>query len=205
MSKFQIIVNSYLLWAMTTAMIVTLPPNWAYSQHLLGEREQDIFIAPTAPRAKPAQNTDAIWDLCTAQPPQQFSKECREFIAGAIAAKQDTAEQDAALLIAQTKDRVTFESQSAALSLRALKAQHTRSGYIFWLVILIVALGVVAAALQFKQAWHSPPETPTEITLGDRQLSIKTTWIGVVLLGMAMGFLTLYLTLVYPIAALPAG
>lgn len=96
--------------------------------------------------------------------------------------------------------RFQFDKQVQAHSLRALEDQAERSEILFWTAMVTVALGLLAAGFQFLQSWKSGQHaTPTEFAIGEKQISIKTAWIGVVLLAMSMGFLTLYLTLVYPI------
>lgn len=99
-----------------------------------------------------------------------------------------------------SNSRLNFDLKTRAHLVSALEQQAVRGEILFWTAMVMVALGLVAAALQFWLAWRRNFDSvSTEISISHNQISIKTAWLGVFLLAMSMGFLTLYLTLVYPI------
>lgn len=195
MFKLRSLVNAFLLTGGTIAMSLYCAAFAAIAQPLPGQAEQDIFIAPINHGLQASAGQPDAATLCTPGTPlpKALQDRCLRYQMAQIDWQQQ--QMLAAQTAAQQSQDFAIATQQNALM--ALRAQHRRSGIIFWLVMVMVLAGSIAAGLQFRQAWHSPSTTPTEITVSDRQLSVKTTWIGVVLLALSMGFLALYLSLVY--------
>ena len=116
------------------------------------------------------------------------------------AAEREVAEGK--LAVQARRDAVTLAQRQGAHLAAALDDQAWRSAIIFWVAMGIVGLGVLAAGMQFRVGWRNIDGPATEFSVSQKQLTIKTTWIGVVLLAMSMVFFTLYLTLVYQIEAI---
>ncbi len=163
--------------------------------------EQNVLSGTGVASASPAAADRALGGLCSVE------KKSDTIAAACEAATLDLIQSFAASTLAAneatrraTDSRIDFDTQARVHTLAALEAQAARSEMLFWTAMITVALGLIAAALQFWRAWKSEHNSaPTEIAISEKQISIKTAWIGVVLLAMSMGFLTLYLTLVYPI------
>jgi len=122
-----------------------------------------------------------------------------------IATIQAAAEREVAegkLIVEARRDAVTLAQRQGAHLAAALEDQAWRSAIIFWMAMGIVGLGVLAAGMQFRIGWRNIDGPATEFSVSEKQLTIKTTWIGVVLLAMSMVFFALYLTLVYQIKAI---
>lgn len=115
------------------------------------------------------------------------------------AAEREVAEGK--LIVEARRDAVTLAQRQGAHLAAALDDQAWRSAIIFWMAMGIVGLGVLAAGMQFRIGWRNIDGPATEFSVSEKQLTIKTTWIGVVLLAMSMVFFALYLTLVYQIEA----
>lgn len=85
---------------------------------------------------------------------------------------------------------------------RAFQWQHTSSIVLFWIVMITTLVGLAMAGYQFakdKPALGVPPHT-LEISKGGLKLS--SSFAGIVVLAMSLGFLYLYLNKVYGIRLL---
>ena len=134
--------------------------------------------------------------------PSELAKKCKNLISRLVDSEGDRA-------LAMNESAVKLETQKIAFSARnqdhllaALEAQSERGEYLFLLAVLVVILGVCASALQFVKVWKEEVVSDMEISVSEKQLNVKTSWIGVVLLAMSMGFFMLYLVFVYKIAPL---
>ena len=70
---------------------------------------------------------------------------------------------------------------------------------IFWLSVTIVLFGIAASALQFYLFWKGVSRSRLEVEISRDAVSIKTAWIGLILLVISMMFFALYLSFVYGI------
>ena len=133
---------------------------------------------------------------------QEIARTCEQAAAQIIASTATRVERENHLALEAQERRARFNTKNEAHLLSALQDQARRGEIIFWVAMAIVALGLIAAALQFRTVWRNQDASQTEINISEKQITIKTAWIGVVLLAMAMVFLALYLTLVYQIEAI---
>ena len=102
---------------------------------------------------------------------------------------------------ASLEAEASFHTKTREHALQALMQQTWKGEIIFWTSLGLVALGVVAAAFQFRAAWRVQDENKSniEIVISEKEIALKTTWIGVILLAMSMCFFALYLYFVYEI------
>ena len=81
--------------------------------------------------------------------------------------------------------------------------QLATSKVIFAVVLLLVGIGIYFAAVQFKTDMRGKqsdsPSTATDIELSIKGVKITSPVLGVVILGLSLGFFYLYLVYVYPI------
>lgn len=180
----------------------------AAAQSTFGSPEQNIWTAPlggAAPEIAGGDGTGANgYDPCASATTAEVVAACADAALKLIAAQSARAEREAAIALEAREAALRFEEARRDHALAALSDQSWRSDIIFWLAMTMVALGVLAALLQFRQAWKADAldGAATEISISEKQVTIKTAWIGVVLLAISMGFFALYLALVYRIEAL---
>lgn len=74
--------------------------------------------------------------------------------------------------------------------------QYISSIIIFFVVILIVLMGLFLSYLQFKRA----ADTNTKLEIGNGGIKVDTAVIGLAILTLSLSFLFLYLKYVYPIS-----
>lgn len=139
--------------------------------------------------------------LC-AEPNDRYpalTETCEGVLTDLVRALADRALADLTATAEAHERAAAFDDRNRAHLLTALEQQSQRGTYLFWMAIALVGLGIVAAGLQFLKSWRDPNETSIELAISENQLSLKTSWIGVVLLGLSMGFLLIYLIFVYQI------
>jgi len=85
---------------------------------------------------------------------------------------------------------------------RVFEWQLLSSRIIFATVILLVASGIVFAAIQFRAGLTRPPASPdaTSIDLSPASLKVSSPVLGVIILVISLAFFYLYLVYVYPIS-----
>jgi len=84
--------------------------------------------------------------------------------------------------------------------LRAFEWQALSSKIIFFVVILLVFVGIYFAAIQFHRGAGSGAEQGTELELSLRSVKVSSPVLGVVILVISLAFFYLYLWIVYPIS-----
>ncbi|MEL7462924.1 MAG: hypothetical protein AAFN79_02590 [Pseudomonadota bacterium] len=180
----------------------------ATAQSTLGSPEQNIWTAPIG-GAAPEIGGGAVvasggFDPCASATTAEVVAVCAEAALSLIVAQSELAEREAAVVLEAREATLRFEEARRAHALAALADQSWRSAVIFWLALAMIALGALAALLQFRKAWAADvlDGAGTEISISEKQVTIKTAWIGVVLLALSMGFFALYLALVFRIEAI---
>jgi hypothetical protein len=85
---------------------------------------------------------------------------------------------------------------------RVFEWQLFSSRIIFATVILLVASGIVFAAIQFRAGLKRPPAAAdaTQIDLGAGSIKVSSPVLGVIILVISLAFFYLYLVYVYPIS-----
>jgi hypothetical protein len=123
--------------------------------------------------------------------PEELAKACRELIAEAIRAERQQ------LRARVDTGHALFGFQHMQATLRS---QRREGGWVFWIVVAAVGVGLIAAVAQFVRGFRTPGESGSlELAVSDNELKFKTTWLGALLLAMSMGFLLIYLFFVYPV------
>lgn len=180
--------------------------NIAMAQQPPGTSEQQIWTAPLAAPEKTPDIADAgalspLRDVCRdwAERPPEITEACKRSALDIVDSAAARFLRENELALKTQENRAVFNARNQEHVLSALRDQAWRGEVIFWVVMATVALGLIAAALQFRVVWRDKNSTQTEISLSEKQITIKTAWIGVVLLAMSMIFLGLYLVLVYQI------
>ena len=123
--------------------------------------------------------------------------DARAYESPAVPRPQSASEQptNAASLASNAYVITSFQQRTAAF---AWQAYTTR--IIFWMVISLVMIGVVFSAAQFWIALkRGDVAAPQELTISLQQVTVKSQFLGVVTLALALGFFYLYLVTVYPI------
>ena len=181
-----------------------LHPTSVFSQTNETNREQQIFMAPVPSTDVTVVDTldQTIVDICekAGTTSGKLTNACERMFVQVIQSYGDgLASTNVALARAQNQ-AAEFDNKNREHIAATLNMQMEHGVYLFWLAVLIVLLGVLASAFQFLKVWRQDKVSQTEISVSEKQLSIKTTWIGVVLLGMSMAFFALYLWFVYRIS-----
>ena len=144
-----------------------------------------------------ATHTISIFDYCADRLnilPEKLADACAEFIL--ISAISQTQR-----LKALTEAKIKSQGFRVTHTQSVLKDQLNQGKIIFWIVLMIVVLGLVAGIFQFVRSFKLKEESGSaEIIISNNQFKFQTTWLGALLLGMSMGFLFLYLTFVYPVS-----
>jgi len=82
--------------------------------------------------------------------------------------------------------------------------QAFASKIIFWMVITLVASGILFSAFQFYHSMRTDKATATEeIELSLKNIKVKSQFLGVVTLAISLAFFYLYVSNIYPIV--PVG
>lgn len=134
--------------------------------------------------------------------PDELRTECDQLLTAAI--KAERSRLDALALtyadVAHNRAKFTEEHTQATL-----EDQRRQGAYLFWLVVVVVVVGMVAAVAQFAHSLRATDAGGSaELAVSNNELKFKTTWLGALLLGMSMGFLALYLFVVYPVTVVGA-
>ena len=125
------------------------------------------------------------------QLPESLGEDCHELISAAVKLQIQRLEY----LKAAGGEGEKFRLQHTRT---VLEGQRHQGSIIFWVVLIIVSLGVVAAAFQFYLSFTTGGDSgSSEIVISNNQFKFQTTWLGALLLGMSMGFLFLYLIFFY--------
>lgn len=90
---------------------------------------------------------------------------------------------------------------------RVFEWQMTSTIVSFWVVIALVACGLVFAAIQFARAMRRKPgadgtpgeDLTTDLEISGKGLKISSPVLGVIILALSLGFFYFYLRYVYPI------
>ena len=123
--------------------------------------------------------------------PEELKKACQDLIAAAIKADRQTLQAQVSLNDAQFR----LEHMHATL-----RVQRWEGAWVFWIVIAVVGVGLLAAIAQFLRGLRATDSGGSvEVAVSNNELKFKTTWLGALLLGMSMGFLLIYLFFVYPV------
>ncbi len=193
------------LYAIVIAMIAALaaPSGSAIAQLTNGSNEQQILTAPLGTSVV-GEAASPRNELCghSGQQNQEVAEACARAAVEVVASNAVRTLRENTLAIEALERQALLASSNNEHLLGALRSQARHSEIIFWVSMAVVSLGLLAAALQFWIVWQSQDSTPMEISVSEKQVTIKTAWIGVVLLAMSMGFLALYLLLVYQIEAI---
>jgi len=201
-------IRALCLYAIGIATIAALatPSDPAIAQLTNGSDEQQIWTAPVGPNVGGFENVVAeaaspLNELCgdSGQQNQEVAEACARAAVEVVASNAVRTLRENTLAIEALERQGLLASSNNEHLLGALRSQARHSEIIFWVSMAVVSLGLLAAALQFWIVWQSQDSTPMEISVSEKQVTIKTAWIGVVLLAMSMGFLALYLLLVYQI------
>ncbi|MDA8019237.1 MAG: hypothetical protein MPN21_17490 [Thermoanaerobaculia bacterium] len=94
---------------------------------------------------------------------------------------------------------------------RLFRWQLTANQISFWMVLVLVFSGLVFAGIQFRTSMLAAKETGgssdvmQELTLGAQGITIRSSVIGLVILGLSLGFFYLYLVYVFPLDELEGG
>jgi len=136
----------------------------------------------------------SVLQLCTAHMarwPEPLRKACVELLVGAIGAEHHRLQAEI------ETNRTVFRTEHTQATLRD---QRRQSAWVFWMVVAVVGVGLLAAVAQFMRSWRVPDAGGSaELAVSNNEFRFKTTWLGALLLGMSMGFLALYLFFVYPV------
>ncbi len=155
--------------------------------------------APEPDDAK-AERIGSILGLCTSRLgrwPEPIEEACRELVLDAVRTERLRLRAIADLQAIAAKDSAQFRADHTKAILADQRAQ---SVFVFWLVVVVVAVGLAAAVAQFVRSFYVKGDTGSaEIAISNNEFKFRTTWLGVLLLGMAMGLLFLYLVFVYPV------
>lgn len=157
--------------------------------------------APTADAA--ADHGVSILTLCANRVsdwPATLRDACKNLLLEAVAA-------ESARLGALSRLRKTLGEEQAAFRVRhlqrTLENQARQGNVVFWLMIVVVCVGMLSAVAQFVRAYRAgEPEGSAELAISSNEFKFRTTWLGALLLGMSMGFLALYLFFIYPVHVL---
>ena len=178
----------------------------AVSQTSDAEPEQQIFVAPlTSTDATILEDLDqTIVSICetAAADGSTLSDACEKMLTQIITSYGDSIASKNAAATRIQNQTAEFSTTNQTHIANTLEMQLNHGRYLFWLAVLVVLLGVLASAFQFLKVWKQDVVSQTEISISEKQLSIKTSWIGVVLLGMSMAFFALYLWFIYRITPL---
>lgn len=129
----------------------------------------------------------------------QIGEQCREVLA--LQLKEEVNH-----LLAQNELERQFLEQrleryrtTSAIEARVFENQITKGRYLFWLAIALSILGATAAIIQFFSVYKDSLGA-SEVRISSKELTIKTAWIGVVILFMSMLFLAFVIYFVYQIS-----
>lgn len=81
----------------------------------------------------------------------------------------------------------------------------------FWMVLVLVFSGLVFAGIQFRTSMLAAKESGDssdvmqELSLGAQGITIRSSVIGLIILGLSLGFFYLYLVYVFPLDELGGG
>jgi uncharacterized membrane protein len=148
----------------------------------------------TVPGTEAAQSEriGSVLGLCTSRLgkwPEPIEEACRELILDAVRTDR--------LRLKAIKDSAQFRSEHTKA---VLVDQRAHSVLVFWLVVVVITVGLTAAVAQFVRSFYVKGDTGSaEIAISNNEFKFRTTWLGALLLGMAMGFLFLYVVYVYPV------
>jgi len=129
----------------------------------------------------------------------QIEKKCGDIISMRIEAEHEH-------LLAQYKLEMQFLDQElnrfsrrSEIVERIFKNQTVQGSVVFWLAVTLSVLGVAAAGAQFFTVFHDS-NSESEVRISAKEVTIKTAWIGVVILAASMLFLAFVIFYVYQIS-----
>jgi len=156
--------------------------------------------AADGPTAAPTR-TGSILELCAVRLdrlPERLNDACVELILAAAQSQRQRLQSLASVQSEVGASSARFRADHTQLTLENQRRQGTM---VFWMVLVVVALGLSTALAQFVRSFYVKEESGSaEITISNNEFKFRTTWLGALLLGMSMGFLFLYLVFVYPVA-----
>jgi uncharacterized membrane protein len=77
--------------------------------------------------------------------------------------------------------------------------QFFTTKFLFWTNMILIGISFVVSIVHFYIGLHNKKKDSGEITISDKEIKIKTTWIGIILLFMSFLFLMLYMLTAYGI------
>ena len=115
----------------------------------------------------------------------------------------ESKEEYVLFLLELRKARDTAKSERMAafstFNQNVFEWQRFSTKIIFWMVILLVALGVFFSTVQFYKSYQIVSRSETELSISDKGFTIRTSVLGLVILGLSLIFCYLYIAFVYPI------
>jgi len=153
-----------------------------------------LYAQQTTPSADPSQSS-----------PKPISQEFDDFLAKESSTKMTLSEQ---LLKAENEYKISNYKHRR----KTFDWQHTSSVIIFWVVILIVLVGLFFAGMQFyislKQSKSNiknnnetseKQENATSFEASLSGIKVSSSVIGIIILVISLAFFYLYLVYVYPV------
>jgi uncharacterized membrane protein len=192
------------------------PDSAAQQVNILPEDEANILTEPnvlatgddgwpievTVPETEvtPTTRAGSLLALCASRLgkwPKPIEEACQELILEAVRAQRQRLQALAEFPSNVNSDALRFRFEHTKATLEEQRAQGTR---VFRLVVAVIIIGLLAAVAQFIRSFYLRGDSGSaEIAISNNEFKFRTTWLGVLLLGMSMGFLFLYLVYVYPV------
>ncbi|MEM7229602.1 MAG: hypothetical protein AAF432_12395 [Planctomycetota bacterium] len=98
------------------------------------------------------------------------------------------------------QQKLELNASLADIERRAFETQMDQGSYLFRLAIILSIGGAIAAAVQFRSVYKDAGQS-SELRISGKDLTIKTAWIGVVILFICMVFLSYVIFFVYQISS----
>lgn len=160
---------------------------------------------PTAPEPPDASRKDSppaqsVLQACVlhfANWPPPLQEACTDLLREAIQVQRTQIQALTKLQADIGERRAQFQIEHTETTLATQQRQGT---VVFWLVVMVVGIGLLAAIAQFARSFVVRDEGGSaEVAISSNEFKFRTTWLGALLLGMSMGFLAIYVVFVYPV------
>src|SRR4051812_5484336 len=122
----------------------------------------------------------------------------------AASSPQEPLSSAAAVVSNQLEEKqIAYEIGVLERRASAFEWQAIASKIIFGMVLLLVVVGVVFSAMQFRAGLRMGIAEDQELDISVQGIKIKTQFLGVLTLAFSLAFFYLYLKTVYPISEVP--